>query len=141
MASYGGDFFGGWQNDIASLIAIDTGTKKLNNAKIDLLNKRYEEAKGYGLTGTTIDDYISKNSGTAVMAYTDKVSPAVARSFRMNIEEYQSLEEQRLRLKAKKKTEEKWPWYNYAIAGGVIIAVVALSPTLNTFARLIPTKK
>jgi hypothetical protein len=136
-----GDFFGGWQSDLANIIAVDTGTKKLNDTKINLLNKRYEEAMGYGLTGSLIDTYISKNSGTLNLGYIDKVSEAVAKAFRLNIEKAQALEIGKLRGKAEEKARKKWPWYYYAIVGGGMLTLIALSPTLNTFAKMVPTKR
>lgn len=138
-----GDFFGGWQSDIATLIAIDTGTKKLTDSKINLLNKRYEEAIGYKLTGTLIDDYIQKNSGDTIMGIKglDKVSNAVAKSFRLNIEASKKLEIQKLRDKAIENARKKLPWYYYVIIAGGMLTLISLSPTIYTLSKSFSLKK
>jgi hypothetical protein len=140
MASYQfGDMLGGWQDDVANLISLDTMTKKLPGGKIELMGKKYDEAKGYGYTGNTIDPYVAKNAG---------VSAAVAKSFRLNIEPIRAgeLEKKRAKIaldieKEKKKGKSVLKWYHYALIGGGMLTLIALSPTLSSISRAIPSAK
>jgi len=136
MGSYieGCEFLGSWQDDISTLIYVDTGTSKLNKSKIDLLNKKYEEAQGYGYTGNTIDPYVAREC---------KVSELVAKSFRLNIEKIKAAEIAKEMAKielAVKKAEDKTKtilkWYHYALIGGGMLTLIALSPTIFNVSRL-----
>lgn len=137
----GGEMLGGWETSLAQIIAVDTGTKKVDDAKIKLLNKRYEEGKGYGLTGNSLYEYIAKHSGTPIMLNQDKVSTSVAKAFCLNIEREQKAEQKRIRDKLAEANRPKWPWYKYVVLGGGLVALVALSPTLNKIAGIIPSRK
>jgi len=127
-----GDFLGGWQSDIADLIALDTGTKKLSDGKVNDLNKKYEEALYYGLQKNSIDDYIIKAL---------KVTKPVAESFRMRIEKIKGDELKARERKIANKDKPKLSWKYYAIAGGVMLTVIALSPTLMNLSKLVSMKK
>jgi len=128
-----------WQSDIAKLISVSTGTAVMSDSKIQLVNKKYEEAKNYGNTGTTIDAYVSKNA---------KVSLPVAKEFRIQIaaiktaelEKQEAMRQLELKkLKAKGKAILKW--YHYALIGGGMLTLIALSPTLTTLSRALPSKR
>lgn len=129
MASFTSyDFLGGWQDDLAKIIVVDTGVKGIGKDAVERMNKRYEEAIGYNLTGSYIDDYVSKNASSLL----SKISVSVAKSFRLNIEKIKADEDMRLKKIAEDRAKRKMPnWYYGIIAAGVIVTLVALSPSLN----------
>lgn len=141
MSSYqfGEEMLGGWQDNIANLISLDTMTKKLSSGKIELMGKKYDEARGYKYTGNSIDPYVAKNAS---------VSLAVAKSFRLNIEPIRAGEIEKKKAKIaldieeeKKKGKKALKWYHYALIGGGMLTLIALSPTLSTISKAIPVKR